>query len=71
MDVVVLVEDVEVENEVVELEEELLDKATLLLVMAALHWALMMGWFVLASILISPKMVSKEMKRRKRRETVC
>lgn len=38
MDVVVVLEDVDVENEVVELEDELLDSATLLL-MAALHWA--------------------------------
>lgn len=38
MDVVVVLEDVDVENEVVELEDELLDTATLLL-MAALHWA--------------------------------
>lgn len=39
MDVVVVLKDVDVEDEVVELEDELVDSATLLLVMAALHWA--------------------------------
>lgn len=49
MDVVVVLEDVDVEDEdvededvedeVVELEDELVDSATLVLVMAALHWA--------------------------------